>query len=734
MGSAMSYDEYFPRFVDHFRHLGNVKERTDRFSCTCPVCGDTRGKFQITNVHDKYLMNCFNCVGDGGFNHKLALNVVGLEERDMHPPNDEPKRKSKTQIDQREHIYRTPAGDVFAKKIIKKFDDGSKSAYWKRYENGKYLNGLNNQKAPLFRIDEVLSSNSHKLYVAEGEKDVDTLVSMDLVATTFPNGGSQTTWIDSFSEPFTGKQVIILTDNDDVGRKYGEFVSTHICDVAKEIRIISSPDIYHGVGKKGDITDIVDLVGIKEAKKLLMEAEKRIDPLVIDKPLDLDRFHVFTGKNPHPSDTIDAEIVEDIITNNYIRVMEGIPYLYNNGVLVQDRSGTMAKAMIKDYIYKPLQTINRINRIYGLLVIQQEIQISLSECNQQPKRWINFRNGFLDVKTMELIPHSASGDKEYNALNQIPYEWHGDPNHTDSISRKHIRGLIPDDDDREMFYEYIGYSMTMETGLQKFLILAGKGNTGKSTLLRLTEKAIGKDNYTNLKLQQIGGRFNTVTLMGKLMNIAAELPSADMKDVAELKRLTGEDTCTGEYKGIGAPFSFRSYARLLFSANELPKNRDDRSNAYYRRLMIIRIKQRGEFIPDLEAGLEDDVEQFIYDCVVAYNRALQFGSFVISNNSKKAVMELYLATDTVFAFLHQRTIDAPESRVLRSVLYCAYKSFCEEGSTFDEKTPFVWSGTFYANLRSRGYTELTVNGERYFVGLQIAPMDYDPPELSLNEF
>jgi hypothetical protein len=38
------------------------------------------------------------------------------------------------------------------------------------------------------------------------------------------------------------------------------------------------------------------------------------------------------------------------------------------------------------------------------------------------------------------------------------------------------------------------------------------------------------------------------------------------------------------------PFSFKPYARLLFSCNEIPRNYGDRSEGFYRRLIIIRFE------------------------------------------------------------------------------------------------------------------------------------------------
>ncbi|MGI6747558.1 MAG: DUF5906 domain-containing protein [Anaerovoracaceae bacterium] len=41
------------------------------------------------------------------------------------------------------------------------------------------------------------------------------------------------------------------------------------------------------------------------------------------------------------------------------------------------------------------------------------------------------------------------------------------------------------------------------------------------------------------------------------------------------------------------PFSFKPYARLLFSCNEIPRNYGDRSEGFYRRLIIIRFENPG---------------------------------------------------------------------------------------------------------------------------------------------
>jgi putative DNA primase/helicase len=58
--------------------------------------------------------------------------------------------------------------------------------------------------------------------------------------------------------------------------------------------------------------------------------------------------------------------------------------------------------------------------------------------------------------------------------------------------------------------------------------------------------------------------------------------------------LVSGDPITGEHK-FGQPFTFTNYAKLIFSANEIPES-DDKSVALYRRWLIVhfdKIFQKG---------------------------------------------------------------------------------------------------------------------------------------------
>ena len=187
----------------------------------------------------------------------------------------------KVKIGEREHIYKNADGSIFGKKVVNKFSDGDKNAQWYLYnpETGYYNTkaGLDGQKAPLYNADALHSNQDEPVYIVEGEKDADTLTNWNAVATSFPNGAGFTQWIPLYNEGLQGKEVIILTDNDDSGRKYGNTIAKHLLNVAKSVKIIPATAIWDKCPEKGDITDIAKAVGEEETQELLIAAINKTD-------------------------------------------------------------------------------------------------------------------------------------------------------------------------------------------------------------------------------------------------------------------------------------------------------------------------------------------------------------------------------------------------------------------------------------------------------------------------
>jgi hypothetical protein len=87
------------------------------------------------------------------------------------------------------------------------------------------------------------------VYIVEGEKDVDRLVSAGLAATTNPGGAGK--WRPEFAAYFTGARVVILPDNDGPGRRHAEQIARTLHGIAVEVKIIALPSLP----PKGDLSD-----------------------------------------------------------------------------------------------------------------------------------------------------------------------------------------------------------------------------------------------------------------------------------------------------------------------------------------------------------------------------------------------------------------------------------------------------------------------------------------------
>lgn len=407
----------------------------------------------------------------------------------------------------------------------------------------------------------------------------------------------------------------------------------------------------------------------------------------------------------------DSLIAEDILDNNDVIVCFGIPYIYMNNAYVMDRKGVILRGIIREYLDVTVKNQTNIKRICNYIIDTPSIQMSFEDLNQYPKHWVCFKNCMWDAKNWKAYPSSP----KYYAVNQIPHDFTGEIMHEGkTVTEEFFNDLIPKEDDREMLQQYIGYSLTTDTSQQKFLVLKGKGGIGKSVILRLLKKIVGKDNISEIALEKLGDRFTTAYLADKLLNSCGDISSKALEDISIIKQLVGEDSIQGEIKN-GAQFYFDPCVKHVFSANQIPISLDEKSDAFYRRLLILGLDKGAKYIKDLEYKLEQEIDYTIYASLRALQRMYKGGGKIIeSNRSKMEVMELYRNSDTVKAFLEDITDSNPDEQIDRATLYSYYKDYCVE----EERTQLS-RNNFYINLRTKGFSEKKSNGTWYFAGVKI---------------
>jgi len=713
----------FQDFISHF----DVKRKTgNRYQCVCPCHHDKKASLTVTDAGDKPLLKCF-----AGCDTFDVLAAVGLEKADLfygQPKDNYQEERWKTYAEDRiskqeGHTVRITRRydhiDLQGNYVCSKIRCEPKTfRYAVIDDNGFVKLSLPKQKkdmpsfyCPSFAGFKKAIQDGKTVYYVEGCKDADSLYKHGYMAISCGGSGD---WNSTIAEAFTdAKKVIIFADNDDAGKKLSGQVYRDLIKVAEDVQIVKPcPEI-----KGGDISDLIELHGSRALHRVAR--------------LDKYQFHMFSEKKGKDtgevtrkiSGVFDYEIFKYLTITRSILICGGVVYMYQDGIFIPDLSGAKLKTAIRELIFPQYIKSNTIKRIYDLFLSAEELQITAEEFNRQPVEWVCFRNGYYDPINKKIVPH----DPRYRTVNQLPHEYYPEGKPKGELTESWLNNLMGADD-KEMLLQYAGYCCTTDIRQQKYMIVYGIGGTGKSTLINLVESMIGKNNISAVALDELSQRFSAYNLMWKLLNSCADLKIDILDDSATIKKLSGEDGMMAEPKGRQA-IRFNSYARLMFSTNQLPIIKQERSDAFYRRLLILPMnKKPKEQDPFFSEKLQREIDYFIRLCMDALGRLYESKKIHVAESSVKAVKQLRQDSDVTQAFLDARTVTDPSGKIERSELFEGFETFCRS-----MERQALTKTNFFSSLRSKGISEGKSNGKMHFRGISWGKNDSPNSWLEVND-
>lgn len=295
---------------------------------------------------------------------------------------------------------------------------------------------------------------------------------------------------------------------------------------------------------------------------------------------------------------------------------------------------------------------------------------------QPPLDRINCLNGIVDLDG-NLEPHSP----DFLSPIQIGAEF--DPRAECPAIDKFF-GEVLAADLVELIYELVGYLVFPDQSLQMAMMFLGEGANGKSTLLNLITRLLGPQNVSSVALHRLDeDRFSVAELEGKLANVFADLDARALQASSMFKSITGGDTVTGERKYAHA-FSFKPYARLLFSANE-PPTTPDSSDAFFRRWSIVPFHRRfdpGKADPRLLEKLttRQELSGLLNQGLVRLEGLRDRGAFVTTDSGAAAKERFRRDADSVAGFIADACEVDIDARHPQPAFFNAYKNWCVESN------------------------------------------------------
>ena len=413
------------------------------------------------------------------------------------------------------------------------------------------------------------------------------------------------------------------------------------------------------------------------SKDEIKETLRVVNQYIFSEPLSKSEFETITRDEAFETALVpnffdDKKFLFDqfahyLIRELHVKRVNGHLHVYRNGVYYSGYR-KIENTMIQ--ILPELSDRQRKEVIKYMEVVLEE-NTPMADAN-----FIAFENGILDVTTGELGPFTP----EIVITNRIPWEYN--PHAECELVDKTLRKVACDDAEIvSLLEEMAGYCFFRRNELRKAFILTGGARGGKSTYIDLLLRMIGGDNAASLDLAELGDRFRTAQIVGKLVNLGDDIGDDFISNTAVFKKLVSGDRLTAEYKGLD-PFEFSNYAKFVFSANTLPRIKD-RTGAVLDRLIVIPFnakfsKDDPDFDPFLKYKLRgrDAVERLIRLGVEGLKRVLTNNAFTTPKVVEKQLKDYDEMNNPILIFFQEIGGSEELCRETVSHWYAQYHEFC----------------------------------------------------------
>lgn len=354
--------------------------------------------------------------------------------------------------------------------------------------------------------------------------------------------------------------------------------------------------------------------------------------------------------------------------NNHIIKINNQLHIYKNGIYI---SGL---AEIEAEMIQHIPGLNRAKRTEVLAYLDILIR---ENSKAEDANLIAFENGLYNIVDDSFVEFTP----EHIITNKI--RWKYNPEAYSELADKTLNKIACNDPQiRALLEEAIGYCFYRRNELGKAFILTGDKSNGKSTFLSMVQCLLGDENISSLDLKELGDRFKTAEMFGKLANIGDDIGDEFIANPAIFKKLVTGERVSAERKGQN-PFEFNNYSKLLFSANNIPRIKD-KTGAVQRRLTIIPFDARfsaddPDFNPYIKHLLKtDEVMEYLINLGIAgLKRVLLNRKFTGSTKVQKAMDEYEENNNPIIGFF--RECEDEEFQIENeptNVVYKRYQEYC----------------------------------------------------------
>lgn len=403
-----------------------------------------------------------------------------------------------------------------------------------------------------------------------------------------------------------------------------------------------------------------------------------VNKYIFEKPLSKSEFETITRDEAFETALVPEfydgkvflfeKLAQYLIQEFHIKRINEQLHVYDDGIYV-DGTKKIERKMLE--LVPNLPDAKR-QEVLKYIDVWVEEEASIGKAN-----YVAFENGVLDVDTGNLMGFSP----DIVVVNRIPWNYR-EGVRTELVDNTLTKLACGDEQIRSLLEEMVGYCMYRRNELRKAFILTGDKGNGKSTFIDMISAMLGNGNYASLDLKDLNHPFRPAMLFRKLANLGDDIDDDFIRDTAVFKKFVSGDPVTVEKKNKD-PFTFVNYAKMIFSANTIPRIRD-RTGAVMDRLIIIPFNARfSRNDPDYRPFIKDElrerenIEALISLGIDALKRVLARKRFTSSEAVERELEEFNETNNPILGFF--KDVRADESVLDResvSEIYSKYIEFC----------------------------------------------------------
>lgn len=591
----------------------------------------------------------------------------------------------------------------------------------KHIENSGYLHirhaHQSNQKMSPLR------SSDKPIIVVEGASDVLAAMDMGYVAVGKPNADSRVDWL---SELLKGKDVVVVGENDEAGRRGMQKTFDSLRSYCDSIQKVLPPAKYKDLRawhptadefeqwlqEKADVADnssiIDDIDYMALAETWLKEQSQRI--VWHD-----DDWYQYNGAYYQK---IKRQWIEKHL-RDFFRHYEFARWV-NNVKTVKPLQ--INKKFIEE-MRLALQSICYIDVPKGVcepFYIGKKVRLDLS-------RSVLFDGGLYHVLDDKFEPTTS----EIFATTVLPYKYN--PKTKCPQWEWFVQDVFNGDmQSVNLLQEWFGYNLIASNHMEQMLFLFGVPGSGKSTTIDVLQAVIGADRCCATNIDDFTNQFGLHLLVGKYAAFISEDQVIKrvqaQRALEKIKQITGEDNVRINRKYRDS-IAAKLFCRITYAGNELP-NFNDEAQAFFRRFNLLYYANN---YCDRSPGPDRTLKQKLINeaqgignwALEGLRRLLKQGDFTHPRNAKEHIDAMRSLASPLRTMINE-WCEFGNDYVESDTLYDLHRAVFDEAGV--KPMSRTWFGVRFKNAYPKiNKVRKTSGGKRYWAyeGLRVTPEAYE---------